>query len=84
MGKPQVNLVITQEERDVLDAVALLEQTSAPELLRTPVREFLAGQRDDPEVQSILRALETRRAKKAGKLSDLREQLRASEARKRR
>lgn len=72
MGKPQVNLLLDQEDRDLLDAIAFVGEASATEVLRPVVLRFLAAQRADPDVEAALAALQARRARKAGKLTSLR------------
>lgn len=75
MAKPQVNVLLSQEDRDLVEAVAFVNESSASELLRPVVAAYLNKQRNDPDVKAALSALENRRARKAGKLTDLRERL---------
>jgi hypothetical protein len=72
MAKPQVNVLLSQEERDLLEAVAFVDEVTASELLRPVVAAYLNKQRNDPNVKAALTALKNRRARKEGKLSDLR------------
>jgi hypothetical protein len=72
MSKPQVNLQMVQEDRDVLEAVAFVEERSVTEVLRPVVLAYVNKQRNDPDVQAALAALEGRRAKKEGRLTDIR------------
>jgi len=72
MAKPQVNVLLSQDDRDLLEAVAFVDETTASELLRPVVAAFLTKQRNEPDVKAALAALQSRRARKAGKLSDLR------------
>lgn len=37
MAKPQVNVLLSQDERDLLEAIAFVEETTASELLRPVV-----------------------------------------------
>lgn len=79
MAKPQVNVMVPQEERDVLEAIAFVEEATVSELLRPVVTAYVNQQRSDPEVQAALTALVARRARKDGKLSDIRRRI-ASES----
>lgn len=72
MRKPQVNVLLSHEERDLLEAIAFVEERSASEVLRPVVSAYLDGQREDPDVTSALVALQSRRARKEGKLAQLR------------
>lgn len=72
MSKPQVNLLMAQEDRDVLEAVAFVDERSVTEVLRPVVLAYVNKQRNDPDVQAALAALESRRAKKEGRLTDIR------------
>jgi hypothetical protein len=67
----QVNLRLTQEEHDVLSALVFLEETSAPEALRSVVVRYLAQKADDPQVKLALRALRERRGIKSGHVTSL-------------
>jgi hypothetical protein len=67
----QVNFRLTQEEHDVLSALAFLEETSAPEVLRSVVLRFLAQKSKDPQVKLALRALQERRGIKSGRVASL-------------
>jgi hypothetical protein len=71
VAKPQVNVLLTQEEKDLLDAVAFVEEVSAPEVLRPVVLAYLTKQRNDPDVMAALKAMQSRRARKSGTLADL-------------
>jgi len=75
MAKPQVNVLLSQDERDLLEAVAFVDEASAGELLRPVVAGFLNKQRNEPDVKAALAALQSRRARKAGKLTELRQRL---------
>jgi hypothetical protein len=75
MAKPQVNVLLSQEERDLLEAVAFVDEVTASELLRPVVAAYLNKQRNDPDVKAALAALKNRRARKEGKLSDLRHRI---------
>ena len=75
MARRQVNILLTEEERDVVEAVAFVEETTASELLRPIVAAYLTKQRTDPDVTTALAALKNRRARKEGKLSDLRQRI---------
>lgn len=59
----------------LLEAVAFVDETTASELLRPVVAAYLTKQRNEPEVEAALAALQSRRARKAGRLSDLRERI---------
>lgn len=72
MARRQVNILLTEEERDLVEAVAFVEETTASELLRPVVAAYLTKQRNDPDVKAALGALRNRRARREGKLSDLR------------
>ncbi len=72
MAKPQVNVLLSQEERDLLEAVAFVEECSASEVLRPVVVAYLNKQRNDPDVKAALQAVGNRRARKEGKLTNLR------------
>lgn len=75
MAKPQVNVLLSQEERDLLEAVAFVDEATASELIRPVVAAYLNKQRTDPDVKAALTALQSRRARKAGKLTDLRQRI---------
>jgi hypothetical protein len=75
MARRQVNILLTEEERDLVEAVAFVEETTASELLRPVVAAYLTKQRNDPDVKAALTALRNRRARKEGKLSDLRQRI---------
>lgn len=75
MARRQVNILLTEEERDLVEAVAFVEETTASELLRPVVAAFLTKQRNDPDVKAALGALKNRRARKEGKLSDIRRRI---------
>lgn len=75
MARRQVNILLTEEERDLVEAVAFVEETTASELLRPVVAAYLTKQRNDPDVKAALAALKNRRARKEGKLSDLRQRI---------
>lgn len=75
MARRQVNILLTEDERDLVDAVAFVEETTASELLRPVVAAYLTKQRNDPDVKAALAALEKRRARKEGKLADLRQRI---------
>ena len=68
----QVNIPLEHDERDTLDALAFLNGCAASEALRPLVKDYLDRQRSDPDVVDALQALHRRRARKAGKLTDLR------------
>ena len=72
MAKRQVNILLSPEERDLVEAVAFVEEITASELLRPVVATYLNKQRNDPDVKAALAALKNRRARKEGKLADLR------------
>lgn len=76
MARPQANVSLSAEEYDVLVALAFVEETSASEVLRPVVTEFLDSQAGTPEVRQALDALHARRAREAGKLTGLPEHLR--------
>ncbi|MGI8806373.1 MAG: hypothetical protein ACR2KK_00690 [Acidimicrobiales bacterium] len=71
----QVNIRLTRAEYDVVQALIFLDEgrSSATDVLRSVVNEFLDQQRDDEDVQLALGALGKRRARKAGKLKSLRD-----------
>lgn len=71
MAKRQVNILLTQEERDLLEAVAFVEEKSTSELLRPVISAYLNKQRNDPDVGAALAALTSRRARGEGRVSDL-------------
>jgi hypothetical protein len=73
MARRQVNILLTEEERDLVEAVAFVEETTASELLRPVVAAYLTKQRNDPDVKAALAALKNRRARREGKLADLRQ-----------
>lgn len=75
MAKPQVNVLLSQDERDLLEAIAFVDETTASELLRPVVAAYLTKQRNEPDVKAALAALQSRRARKAGKLTDLRQRI---------
>lgn len=75
MARRQVNILLTEEERDLVEAVAFVDETTASELLRPVVAAYLTKQRNDPDVKAALTALKNRRAHKEGKLSDLRQRV---------
>lgn len=70
---------MSPEDRDVVEAVAFIDESSASEVLRPVVAAFVNKQRNDPEVQAALAALQTRRAKHSGKLADLRKKAKAAD-----
>jgi hypothetical protein len=63
-SKPQVNILLTRDERDLLEAVAFIEESTVSELLRPIVLDFVATKRNDQEVEAALAALIRRRAAK--------------------
>lgn len=65
MAKPQVNVLLNQDEKDLLDAVAFVEEMSGPEVLRPVVLAYLTAQRQDPDVVAALAAMQRRRARRA-------------------
>lgn len=71
MARRQVNILLTEEERRLVEAVAFVEETTASELLRPVVTAYLNKQRNDPDVVAALAAMKNRRARKAGNLSRL-------------
>lgn len=75
MARRQVNILLTEEERDLVEAVAFVEETTASELLRPVVANYLTKQRSDPDVKAALGALKNRRSRKEGKLSDIRRRI---------
>ena len=75
MARRQVNILLTEEERDLVEAVAFVEETTASDLLRPVVAAYLTKQRNDPDVMAALAALKNRRARKAGKLADIRQRI---------
>lgn len=75
MARRQVNILLTEDERDIVEAVAFVEETTASELLRPVVAAYLTKQRNDPDVKAALSALKNRRARKEGKVSDLRQRI---------
>jgi hypothetical protein len=75
MARRQVNILLTEEERDLVEAVSFIEETTASELLRPVVAAYLTKQGNDPDVKAALAALKNRRARKEGKLSDLRQRI---------
>jgi hypothetical protein len=75
MARRQVNILLTEQERDLLEAVAFVEEATASELLRPVVAAYLTKQRNDPDVRAALAALEGRRARKSGKLADIRRRI---------
>lgn len=70
----QVNVRLTKTEYDTVQALIFLDdgRSSATDVLRSTIAEFLRSQRKDPEVELALKALETRRARRTGKLKSLR------------
>jgi hypothetical protein len=64
VAKPQVNVLLTQDERDVLEALAFVNEATASELLRPVVTGFLDRQGNDPDVREALAALRKRRSRK--------------------
>ena len=58
----QVNVTLSPEDHDVLQALAFVEQASAASVLRPVVERYLREQRDTPEVELALTALARRRA----------------------
>lgn len=75
MARRQVNILLSEDERDIVEAVAFVEEATAGELLRPIVAAYLTKQRNDPDVTAALTALKNRRARKEGKLSDLRHRI---------
>jgi hypothetical protein len=80
MARRQVNILLTEEERDLVEAVAFVEETTASELLRPVVAAYLTKQRNDPDVTAALAALKNRRERKGGKLSSMRHRISADSA----
>lgn len=70
-----MNILLTEEERDLVEAVAFVDETTASEVLRPVVAAYLTKQRNDPDVKAALTALKNRRARKEGKVSDLRQRV---------
>lgn len=81
MAKPQVNVLLSQEERDLLEAVAFVDEATASELLRPVVAAFLSKKRNDPDVKAAMAALHSRRATKASQLTNLRQRVAQKAAR---
>ena len=73
MSKPQVNLLLSRAEYDLVQTLAFIDQCAVSEVLRPAVESFLRRQSEDPEVQLALQALQARRAKKEGRLTNLRQ-----------
>ena len=61
--RTQVNIRLETREAEVLAAVAFLTETSAAEVLRPLVRDFLHKQEEDPDVKA---ALEIRARRRGG------------------
>jgi hypothetical protein len=78
MAKPQVNVTLSNDQYDLLVALAFVEECSASELLRPAVTSFLEKEASAPEVQQALQALRSRRALSAGKLAGLQDRIRKS------
>lgn len=53
-SKPQVNVRLTAQEQDVLDAIVFLREKSASEVVRPVVAAFLADQAADADVAAAL------------------------------
>lgn len=70
-----MNILLTEDERDLVEAVAFVEETTASDLLRPVVAAYLTKQRNDPDVTAALTALRNRRASNEGKLSNLRRRI---------
>jgi hypothetical protein len=56
-----VNIRLETREAEVLAAVAFLTETSAAEVLRPLVRDFLQAQEEDPDVKAALEIRARRR-----------------------
>jgi hypothetical protein len=65
-------LALSPREHEILSALAFLDEMSASEVLRPVVSAFLKAQADTPEVRRALEALQARRARREGKLTDIR------------
>jgi hypothetical protein len=75
MTRRQVNILLAEEDRDLLEAIAFVEETTASELLRPVVAGYLTKQRSDPDVTRALTALRSRRARKKGEHSGSRRRI---------
>ncbi len=71
MARRQVNILLSQDERDLVEAVAFVEETTASELLRPVVAAYLTKQRNEPDVVSALAGPPERRARKDGTIANL-------------
>jgi hypothetical protein len=60
-ARTQVNIRLETREAEVLAAVAFLTETSAAEVLRPLVRDFLHQQEEDPDVKAALEIRARRR-----------------------
>jgi hypothetical protein len=60
-SRTQVNIRLDTREAEVLAAVAFLTETSAAEVLRPLVRDFLQAQEEDPDVKAALEIRARRR-----------------------
>ena len=60
-ARTQVNIRLGTREAEVLAAVAFLTETSAAEVLRPLVRDFLHKQEEDPDVKAALEIRARRR-----------------------
>jgi Arc/MetJ-type ribon-helix-helix transcriptional regulator len=81
LGEPrseQVNIRLTKREHDVVQALIFLgEGSSATDVLRNAVSNYLLQQDKDEDVTSALAALARRRARKEGKLASIRRKAKA-------
>jgi hypothetical protein len=72
-GEPRpINFRVTEEEGDVLDAWAYLQDSTPTEVARAELRALIERARTDPRVQRVLRERAEVRAERSGTLTPLR------------
>jgi hypothetical protein len=69
MGQKQLNVRLSEDIFDVLEAMAFIEGVSLPDVIRPVIEGLAAEARSEPAIQLALRARAERLAVRSGKLS---------------
>lgn len=70
--RSQVNARLEPHAFDVVRAVAFVDETSEADVVRRAVDDLVAQREGDPEVREALKGLAHRRARKEGKVTEIR------------
>ena len=69
--KPQVNLRLSPSEREILDALAYLEEKSASEVVRPLVVDYLRRRGQEEGVKIVMAERTRERARRAGRVAEI-------------